>query len=267
MSAAPRGEEHERNDRDAADESTGGMAQPSASNEGNAAHQDDLAVHLSKLARSMQNEEDPDDILQSMVHAAIELIPGVEQGSVSVVMGRKDVSSRAASSDLPKRIDAIQMEVGEGPCLDAVYDQRTVRVANMEDERRWPEFSQRAFEAGAGSMLSFQLFVEGDNLGALNLYASDVNAFSDESEHIGLLVAAHAAIAFADSQKTRQLNEALSSRDLIGQAKGILMERHKLTGQQAFLVLARASQNANMKLIEVAGQLADTGEIPGQIRR
>lgn len=263
MSAEPQGQE-EANGRDPADESAGGLAQPSASNEGTAAHEDDLAVHLSKLARSMQNEVDSDDILQSMVHAAIELIPGVEHGSVSVVTGRKDVGSRAASSELPKRIDAIQMEVGEGPCLDAVYEQRTVRVANMKEEERWPRFSPRAFEAGAGSMLSFQLFVEGDNLGALNLYARDVNAFSDESEHIGLLVAAHAAVAFADSQKTRQLNEALSSRDLIGQAKGILMERHKLTGQHAFLVLAKASQNANMKLIDVAGQLADTGEIPGQ---
>lgn len=253
--------------RQAANDSTGGTAEPSANNEGIANNEDGLATQLSELARALQHEGDPDSVLQSMVYAAIELIPGVEHGSVSVVTGRREFDSRAASSDLPKQIDAIQMELGEGPCLDSVFEERTVRVENMQEEDRWPRFSEKAFEAGAGSMLSFQLFVEGDNLGALNLYARDAHAFNNESEHVGLLVAAHAAVAFAESRKTKQLHEALSSRDLIGQAKGILMERHKLTGQQAFLILARASQNANLKLIDVAAQLADTGEVPGRKHR
>ncbi len=238
--------------------------QPSSHNKGTAAGQDALAVRLGDLARSLQNEGDTDAILAGMVHAAIELIPGVEEGSISVLTGRKEVGSRAASSDLPKRIDAIQMEVNEGPCLDAVYEQKTVRVADMSTEKRWPHFAERAYEAGAGSMLSFQLYVEGDNIGALNLYAKETNAFTDESEHVGLLVAAHAAVAFAEARKTEQLQEALTTRDLIGQAKGILMERHKITGEQAFVILTRASQNSNLKLRDVAIRLVTSGEIPPQ---
>jgi GAF domain-containing protein len=110
-------------------------------------------------------------------------------------------------------------------------------------------------------MLSFQLYVEQDNLGALNLYAHDTDAFTDESEQVGLLFASHAAVAMADAQTQQHLTRAIAVRDLIGQAKGILMERHKLTGDQAFTLLVRASQNSNTKLNEVARYLVETGEL------
>jgi AmiR/NasT family two-component response regulator len=110
-------------------------------------------------------------------------------------------------------------------------------------------------------MLSFQLYVEQDNLGALNLYAHGTDAFTDESEQVGLLFATHAAVAMADAKQHQQLTRAIAVRDLIGQAKGILMERHKLTGDQAFTLLVRASQNTNTKLNEVARYLVETGEL------
>jgi hypothetical protein len=110
-------------------------------------------------------------------------------------------------------------------------------------------------------MLSFQLFVEGDRVGALNLYGEGPDAFDSESEQIGALVAAHAAVAFADSQKISQLGEALVARQLIGQAEGILMERYKITAEQAFLLLTRASSRSNIKLRDVAEHLASSGEI------
>ena len=129
------------------------------------------------------------------------------------------------------------METDEGPCLEAAYKHRTVRVPDMAHETRWPLFSSRAAEAGARGMLSIQLWVEGDDLGALNLYSYEANAFTDESENIGLLVASHASVAFAETEKNRQLNEAVASRDVIGQAKGILMERHKITGEEALSLI------------------------------
>lgn len=131
----------------------------------------------------------------------------------------------------------------------------------MGKDKRWPGFAQAAYDLGACSMLSIQLFVEGDKLGALNLYGQDVNVFDDESEQIALLVAAHAAIAFSDAKEIAQLTQALDTRDLIGQAKGILMERFKITPQQAFLVLTKASSESNMKLRDVAEHLANSGEI------
>jgi hypothetical protein len=112
-------------------------------------------------------------------------------------------------------------------------------------------------------MLSFQLWVEGDNLGALNLYAREPHSFSEESEQIGLLFVSHAAVAMAGSQKQDQMTAALATRDLIGQAKGILMERYKIDAQKAFSLLTRASQHRNIKLRDLAAELADTGWIAG----
>ncbi|WP_307843403.1 GAF and ANTAR domain-containing protein [Arthrobacter sp. MSA 4-2] len=224
----------------------------------------DLATELAELARSLQNQPDGDAVLAGFVHAALDLIPGADEGSVSVVLGRTNIGSRAPSGNLPERIDALQMETKEGPCLEAAYEHRTVRVPDMSTERRWPLFAQRATEAGAHGMLSIQLWVEGDDLGALNLYSHEANAFTDESENIGLLVASHAAVAFAGAEKNRQLNEAVDSRDVIGQAKGILMERHKITGQQAFMVLSFASQRTNTKLFEIANDLVNSGELPAR---
>jgi transcriptional regulator with GAF, ATPase, and Fis domain len=239
-----------------------GHGQPSAEDQGTAVS-DGLAQQLSDLARSLQAEHDTTAMLDEVVTAAVALIPGVQEGSISVVTHRRNVSSHNASGELPERVDAIQEEVGEGPCLDAVYEQQTVRVPYLAHEERWPRFAKRAVDIGVGSMLSFQLYVEGDNLGALNLYSREPNAFDDESEHIGLLFASHAAVAFADAQKLDQLNSAVETRDLIGQAKGILMERYRISAEQAFRVLTRVSQQRNRKLRDLAAELADTRHLAG----
>ena len=110
-------------------------------------------------------------------------------------------------------------------------------------------------------MLCLQLFVHEDTLGALDLLAHETSAFTDESEHVGLLLASHAAIAVADAQKLEHAATALVNRDVIGQAKGILMERFKITADQAFDVLAKVSQDANRKLHAVAEDLTRTGTI------
>ncbi|WP_066285060.1 GAF and ANTAR domain-containing protein [Arthrobacter sp. B6] len=221
----------------------------------------DLAGRLSDLARELQQEEDTDALLIDIVHAALDLIPHVAEASVSLVMGRRTVQSRAASGELPRKVDALQSATGQGPCIDAAYEERIVRVPDMGREDRWPDFAQAAYDAGARSMLAFQLFVKGDSLGALNLYGDDVNVFDQESEQVGLLVGAHAAVAFSDAQEISQLNRAMDTRDLIGQAKGILMERFKVSSQQAFQILTRASSETNVKLRDVADHLTRSGEI------
>jgi hypothetical protein len=225
---------------------------------------DDLAQLLSELARKLEAEDDTQSMLDDLVAAAVDQIPGVDEGSISIVLAHKDVSSQSPSSELPRRVDALQTETGEGPCLDAVYREKTVRVPDMASETRWPKFARRAAEAGAGSMLSFQLWVEGDNLGALNLYGHEPHAFTEESEHVGLLFVSHAAVAMAGAQKVDQLEEGMATRDLIGQAKGVLIERYKISGQVAFALLVRASQQRHVKLRELAAELVETGEVSGQ---
>jgi GAF domain-containing protein len=232
-----------------------GRGEPSSSDTGTTLGMDELATRLSELARSLQEQKSPDETLAAVVRAAIDLIPGADEGSISVVIGRRDVTSEAASSSLPERVDALQAETGQGPCLDAAYEQQTVRVSDMSVETRWPHFARRAHEAGALGMLSFQLYVEGDNLGALNLYSRRADAFTDESEHVGLLLAAHAAIAYAGARTEQQLTLAVDHRDLIGQAKGILMERFDVDAPAAFGILVTFSQQSGMKLFDIANRL------------
>ena len=242
------------------------QGEPSVQDQGTAAGEDTLATQLSELARSLEAQDDAEEMLDELVRSAVSLIPGTQEASLSVVRGRKEVSSRHPTGDLPNDVDRLQTELGEGPCLDAAFEEHTVRVPDMGAEQRWPRFAPRAAELGARSMLSFQLYVEGDNLGALNLYSREPDAFEDDSEHVGLLVASHAAIAFADAEKVRNLQRSLASRDVIGQAKGILMERFKITGDQAFMLLSRASQKSNRKLIDIAEEVAHTGHVRRRTR-
>ncbi len=204
--------------------------------------------------------------LEGIVEAAVDLIPGVDEGSISLVLGRRKVFSEAASGRLPRAVDALQEETGQGPCLDAAYENETVRVPDMAQEQRWPLFAERAAAAGAKGMLSFQLFVSGQDLGALNLYSYQADAFDDVSEHVGLLFVSHASIAYASISRQTQLAEAVESRLVIGQAQGMLMERYQLDPAQAFAVLVRASRSSNVRLREVAGQLVDTGLLPEAAR-
>lgn len=220
----------------------------------------ELSAQLSDLARSIHDEES-DVILATVVRAAVELIPGAEHASLSVVRGKRSIVSHSPTGSLPEKLDRAQTDLGEGPCLEAIYEESTVRVPDMTVEDRWPQFAAQAVDSGIGSMLAFQLYVEDDNLGALNLYSGEVGAFTGQSEFVGHSLASHAAIALADAQKLNQLHQAVASRDVIGQAKGILMERHKITGHQAFLVLAKASSNTNTKLQEIADTLVNTGEL------
>lgn len=223
-----------------------------------------LSELMGQVARSLQQEHgDVEATLQTITATAVGAVPGAEECTITYVTGRHSVEPRAATGDLPRQVDEAQDRVQEGPCLDAVWDQRTVRIDDMRAETRWPRFAAEAARLGVLSSLSFQLFVEGDNLGALNVYARHPHAFGEESEDVGLVLAAHAAVAVAGAQNEEHLRRAVGSRDLIGQAKGILMERYRLSADQAFQVLARVSQQTNRRLVDIAEELAQTGTMPG----
>ncbi len=224
----------------------------------------DLGDTMSRVARQLQEEHgDIEGTLQAITATAIKVVPGAEECGISYVIGRSTIEPRASTGDLPREIDALQERIKEGPCLDAVWEQEVVRVDDVSADDRWPQFARQASELGVGSMMCFQLFVQGDQLGAMNLYAGGRGAFDDECQEIGLMFAAHAGVAVAGAEHEEHLRAAVSSRDVIGQAKGILMERHKLTADQAFGVLARISQQLNRKLVDVAREVSDTGALPG----
>ena len=217
---------------------------------------------MSRIARHLQREHgDVASLLDAVTQAAVTTVPGAESGSISYVYERRRVESRAATGDLPRRLDEAQDRSREGPCLDAVWKHRFVLVEDMRHEPRWPRFAAEAIELGVSSSLSLQLVIDDDRLGALNLYARAPGAFGEESVDVGLAIATHAAIALTGAQTEQHLRTAIDSRDLIGQAKGILMERYRITAAQAFAVLVRASQESNRRLVDVALHLNDTGAV------
>jgi len=232
---------------------------PSAQDTGTTVDLDDLARRLAEAARGLQQQTDPQQVLDRVVSLAVAMVPGADEATITMVRARRHVYSAAATGDLARWFDVLQNETGEGPCLDAMWQQQTTRVNDLGTDPRWPVLGPRAAQRGVGSMLCLQLFVHEDTLGALDLLAHEKAAFTDESEHIGLLLASHAAIAVADAQKLGNAVIALVNRDIIGQAKGILMERFKITADQAFDVLAKVSQDTNRKLYAVAEDLTRTG--------
>lgn len=216
-----------------------------------------LAEEFADIARSLLAEKSIEETLHRIATLAVEVVHGCDHAGVSLVEGRR-LTTPAASDDVPARVDAIQYDVGQGPCLQAIRAHEVVHVADLAHEDRWPEFAPRAVaQTGVHSMLAFRLFAEEDTMGALNLYAGAPDAFDDEAERVGAILAAHAAVAMVGSRKATQKDEAIRSRDVIGQAKGILMARQGISDDEAFDLLRRASQRMNLKLREVAARIAE----------
>ncbi|MGI9119771.1 MAG: GAF and ANTAR domain-containing protein [Acidimicrobiales bacterium] len=225
----------------------------------------DLAATFASVARELRAEAPSvQATLERMVRLAVETIEGCDHAGISYVEGRR-ITTPAASDEIPGKVDAIQYEVDEGPCLDAIREHEMFQTDDLTLERRWPRFSQRVVrETGVVSMLSFRLFVDEDTLGGLNLHSKKKAAFDADDRAVGSVFAAHAAIALSAAVKQQQLEEAVQTRDVIGQAKGILMARQSLTAEQAFDILRRASQRLNIKLKEVADRVA--AQAPSQTK-
>ena len=209
----------------------------------------------------MQRQGDAAAVMEVIVSTAVAMVPGAEEASISLTQGRRRVVSAVATGELPRRFDDLQEETRQGPLHGRHVRARDHPRRRPPLGRRWPELARRIPEFGVASTMCFQAFVAGDDLGTLNLLARRPGAFTDVSERVGLLFASHAAVAVAQAQKVTHLNTALASRDVIGQAKGILMERYKITATQAFALLVRVSMDTNRRVHEVAEYLTDTGAL------
>jgi GAF domain-containing protein len=218
----------------------------------------ELAVLMSDHARALHEARSVEETLQGITDAAVDCIPGADWAGITMVAKGKELETRAPTSAVVVRIDIEQYDAVEGPCLSALWDDAVVRSNDISTDARWPKWAAQIRGLGVGSMLSFKLFVRGDVLGALNTYAASPHAYGSDAESVGLLFAAHAAVALSGAEEVAQLRLAASSRDLIGQAKGILMERYDLASDtEAFDLMVRASQSSHIKLSLVARQLVE----------
>jgi hypothetical protein len=232
-----------------------------------------LAATFATIAENLYRADSYDAVLRRIAQAAVDTVAGCEMATVTLVdRGYRTAASTAAGATA---VDRAQYVAGEGPCIDAV--DAPIVYARAFPDVRWPTLGSRPVDLGACSAASYRLAAAGSSrtddagrtgtTGSLNTYGSAPDAFSAEAQQIGLILAAHASLAAAVVRergllhdRTQQLSEALVTRDVIGQAKGILMERLKLTPEQAFDALRHSSQRLNEKLRKVASALAETGE-------
>jgi GAF domain-containing protein len=188
--------------------------------------------------------------------------PAARDAGLILLIGGKLIP-QATTGRAPQLLDIKQQETGQGPCIEAAREQTLICMNDLRRDPRWPDFSAEAQACGVSSMLCAPLWVSERTLGALTLYAPQSAAFSEHDERIIELFATLAALALAEAQRTDHLRAALVNRDVIGQAKGIIMERYKIHADAAFGTLTRISQDQGIKLHEVARLVAETRELPG----
>jgi GAF domain-containing protein len=217
---------------------------------------------LRELAGMLLGETGVERMLESVTRLAASSLPGCEAASVTLVRDGRPTTP-ACTPEFAVDVDRWQYDTREGPCLAAIGTGAIVRVDSFAEDGRWPRLAERAAQEGVKSALSVPLLVGEQVLGALNLYSTEAGAFAGKEDH-AVLFGRQASITLANAhalhraeQLARQLAQALENRDVIGQAKGIIMAAQDLSSDEAFDVLRRASQRANRKLHEVARDIVE----------
>ena len=214
-----------------------------------------------QLASELADTPSLEDLLERALLLAVDIVPGCEQAGISLLKDRA-VETPASVGLMAEKCDKLQEQLGDGPCVTALLEADLILIDDIRTDTRWPEFAAGAERFGVRSMLACRLATQRDKLGALNMYATEPNAFSEESLTLAIGYAAHVSLALSALDREANLRRALESREVIGQAMGILMERHRITASQAFDVMVHASQRSNVKLRVIAEELVRTGSLP-----
>jgi GAF domain-containing protein len=217
---------------------------------------------LERIGRSVHSKGgDLESTLEAVVRTTVETVHGTRDAGLNLFVHGKFMP-QVVFGAAPPELDRLQQQLGDGPCIAASRDQLVVHLRDVSADARWPEFAVRADLLGVRSMLCVPLWIDDSRLGSLSLYADVPDAFGEHEARVAALLATHAALVIADARRVENLRVALETRDVIGQAKGILMERHRVTSEQAFQLLVAASQHANKKLSEIAEEFTSTGSLP-----
>ena len=220
-----------------------------------------VADALAQAARAMHTPRTLDEALQVMVDTAARSLPGIDHVGISLSHRNGNIETKAATSQLVHELDNLQYSLHEGPCNYAIRAEAPVVVLeHPKRDRRWPRYLPLAMERGLRSQLALRLYTEDRTLGSLNLYSTSSETLDPETVHLAELFATHAALALGKVREADELNTAMGTRKVIGQAIGILMERYDIGEAGAFAFLSRASQTSNVKLRDIAQELVDQVE-------
>jgi GAF domain-containing protein len=221
----------------------------------------ETALELAKLAGLVLTEPDLDTALVVVTRVAVAAVPACDGASLTM---RRDgrPAAPAASDDWATELDRLQFVEQEGPCLDCLREGTVMRSRDLGADTRFPHYGPRAAQAGGRSALSLPLTADGRTVGALNLYSRSPHAFDSDALAVGELLAAHAGLAvqaatayFSSRALAEQMRQALESRALIEQAKGVLMAQHGISADEAFAAMVDRSQRANRKLRDIAQEV------------
>jgi GAF domain-containing protein len=226
----------------------------------------DPAFHaLARLHRALVEPEELGTTLDRIVALSLDAVPGCEQASITVAT--EGPSTAAYTSREAEALDKVQYHCGGGPCVHASHVREPVSMPDIATDDRWPAFCAEAVRQGFRSSLSYPMEVQGRSLGSINMYSRSVDGFDERSLRVAALFAEQGGIALANAlnavellQLADQFRDGMRYRDMIGQAKGILMNQRKITADQAFEILREASQRQNRKLRDLAEDVAATGE-------
>lgn len=221
-----------------------------------------FAERMAQMARDLLAQTSVDATLERITESAVENVEGCDAAGILIFQGKR-VETLAPTDGVVIRSDQLQEKLGEGPCFDVALRRGSDRAFRIKDfnepQDRWPKYAREARALGLGSMMGFLLYTENENLGALNMYAWRPAVFTRASETAGWLLASHAAVAFSSARTADQLKRAVETRHIIGEAMGILMERLKISEDEAFAVMRRVSQERNIKLRDIARQICESG--------
>ena len=202
---------------------------------------------------------DGDATLAEITDSATRAVPGAQWAGLTMVSKRDGIRNVAATHPYVVALDDVQRRHQEGPCLAAAWENHTIYVEDLLTDERWPSYRASALElTPIRSIVSFRVFAGEHASGALNFFAEQPHAFTEDAIELGLIFATHAAIAWGIKRRNQQFQSALASRDVIGQAKGMLMERFDIDAVQAFDLLKRLSQDGNTPLHDVAQRLTSS---------
>ncbi|MEP7161520.1 MAG: GAF and ANTAR domain-containing protein [Dermatophilaceae bacterium] len=219
------------------------------------------ASDFADIAQVLHAQEDVDQTLHGIVELACATVNS-DMCGVMVVHGRNKVVTAAVTDELVRRVDNLQLECGEGPCLEAMDDHTSFIIADTATETRWPTWCRAVLELGIRSVVSVRLFTQSGTIGSINIYSSQPHHFDTDDAAVAAVFAGHASVALAAAQTESGLRAAMDGRHVIGLAQGMLMERFDLSTDQAFSVLRRYSQDRNMKLRSVAAHVVESRKLP-----
>jgi hypothetical protein len=211
---------------------------------------------MNAVAESLSEPGDLKETLGHIIGSAKQNVPGADHVSISFRQGNGRLETLASTDPLPEKLDAVQYDLGEGPCYDAVTDANVVYSANLALDPRWRLFGAQAAALGVHSQMAIRLHADTKTRTGLNFYSRQISAF-DEPDELIALFASHARIALGYAQEVDNLNAAVSTRKIIGEAIGIIRERYQMSEQRAFEFLVRVSQSSNIKLRLVAQEIVN----------